>query len=263
MSETIRVLMIGDVVGKSGCVAVFTRLKTLKKRMNADLCVLNGENATEGHGITPDVLNMFYQSGADIITSGNHIWQKKEIYPFLNSDKRLLRPENYPAGVDGKGVTQVTVGDKTVAVLNLQGLCELPNIRSPFAVGKEVVQRLRNKCNIIIIDFHAESTAEKEALGIYLDGQVSVVAGTHTHIQTADERILPNGTAYISDIGMTGARDSVLGMDPAIIIKKNLTQMPLKMETSHNNADIMGILCVIDANSGKSLSIERVVDRSF
>jgi metallophosphoesterase (TIGR00282 family) len=260
--SSIRVLIIGDVVGQSGCRAVFYYLKQIIKEKRADLVVLNGENSNEGRGITKNEIDNFYKSGVNVITSGNHIWQKKEIYSYLDTDKYLLRPENYPFGVPGKGHCFITVKDTDVCVINLQGRKHLFDLRCPFTVGKETAKSALKKTKVIIIDFHAESTEEKEALGLYLDGKVSVVAGTHTHVQTADEKILSGGTAYITDIGMTGPRNSIIGMSINTGIERCLTQLPLKMEVVDDAADINGILVEIDTATGNALSIERVFEKT-
>jgi 2',3'-cyclic-nucleotide 2'-phosphodiesterase len=256
--SSIRVLIIGDVVGQSGCRAVFYYLKNIIKEKNADFVVINGENSNEGRGITKQEVDNFYKSGVNVITSGNHIWQKKEIFNYLESEKYLLRPENYPKSVPGKGHCIFNIKDTDVCVINLQGRKHMFDLRCPFLVAREVIKSVIKKTKVIIIDFHAESTAEKEALGLYLDGKASVIAGTHTHIQTADERILPGGTAYITDIGMTGPRNSIIGMSISTGIERCLTQLPLKMEVVDDNADINGILVEIDTATGKALSIERV-----
>ena len=262
MVDTCVVLVIGDIVGKAGCRAVFATLNKLKQKNQADFVIANGENASEGKGITPADAEDLFKSGVDVITSGNHIWQKKEILDILKSDSRLLRPENYPVGVPGSGNCVAKVRDISIGVCNLEGRVYLSNIRCPFKVGRDTVTRMRKDTNILIVDFHAESPEEKEALAIYLDGRVSAVVGTHTHVQTADERILPKGTGYITDIGMTGPKDSCIGMDSAIALKRGLTQMPLKMEVANTTAEIHGVCLKIDISSGKTLSIERVKEMS-
>jgi hypothetical protein len=204
-----------------------------------------------------------YASGVHVITSGNHIWQKREIYPLLQTSDTLLRPENYPVisgagAIPGKGHCIVTARDLPVLVVNLEGRVNLSPLRDPFQVGRSIVKQFRTRVRAVIVDFHAEAVEEKEAMGISLDGEVSAVVGTHTHVQTADERILPGGTAYITDIGMTGPRDSVIGMKKETAIARSLTQMPLKMEVQNSPGEIRGVLLEIDTATGKALSIERI-----
>jgi metallophosphoesterase (TIGR00282 family) len=262
MGEKLRALMLGDVVGQPGCRALFVGLSDLVKKTAADLVVVNGENAADGFGMTPEIAERFHKSGVHVITSGNHIWQKREILPTLQTDDRLLRPENYPHGVPGKGYCLLTVRDVPVLIINLEGRVDLSPLRCPFSVGKSLVKQFRSKTRVILVDFHAESVEEKEALAIHLDGEVSAVIGTHTHVQTADERILPRGTGYISDIGMTGPAGSVIGMKTETAIARCLSQMPLKMEVQNSPAEIMGVFLEIDASTGKTVRIERVREKS-
>ncbi len=251
-------LILGDVVGASGCRALFLLLPGLIKAEGADLVVVNGENAADGFGIDPETLEKFYTAGADVVTSGNHIWQKREIFPLLDSRDTLLRPHNYPPGAPGHGFCVVEKRGRKAAVLNLQGRVAMTNLLCPLRTGAEALRRLRGESRIILVDFHAEDPEEKEALAQYLDGEASVVFGTHTHVQTADERILPGGTAFITDIGMTGPRDSVIGFRWDTAVQRSLTQMPLKMEVSDAPADIQGIRVEIDGETGKARSIRRI-----
>ncbi len=262
VSGKLRALVLGDIVGQSGCRAVFIGLKSLIKKYKSDFVIINGENAADGFGITPDIAAQIFSSGADVITSGNHIWQKREIYPLLNSDSPIIRPANYPASAPGKGSVLIDVKGVKVSVLNLQGRKDFGNLDCPFRIGLEYSKKLKNKSKILIVDFHAESVNEKEALGIYLDGKVSAVLGTHTHIQTADERILPGGTAYLSDLGMTGPSMSVIGSEHTISVKRSLTQMPLKHEVSNNPAVISGVILDIDIETGKCMAINRIKQSS-
>ena len=263
MAVTLKVLILGDIVGQPGCRALFVGLPDLARRTAADLVIANGENAADGFGLTPDIAGRMYASGVHVITSGNHIWQKREIYPLLQTSDTLLRPENYPVisgagAIPGKGHCIVTARDLPVLVVNLEGRVNLSPLRDPFQVGRSIVKQFRTRVRAVIVDFHAEAVEEKEAMGISLDGEVSAVVGTHTHVQTADERILPGGTAYITDIGMTGPRDSVIGMKKETAIARSLTQMPLKMEVQNSPGEIRGVLLEIDAVTGKALSIERI-----
>ena len=233
-------------------------LPTLVKKTRADLVIANGENAADGLGLTPEIAGSLFKSGVEVITSGNHIWQRREILPLLDTDGRILRPENYPVGVPGKGLLVLTKREVSVAVINLQGLLHLPSIRCPFAVGSELAKKLHGKTRVILVDFHAESPEEKEALALHLDGAVSAVLGTHTHVQTADERVLPGGTAYIGDVGMTGPKLGVIGMKREISIRRSLTQIPIKMEVENSDGVIMGALVEINPADGKALSIQRI-----
>jgi metallophosphoesterase (TIGR00282 family) len=262
LARTINALVLGDVVGQSGSRALFLTLPALIKKYSADVVVVNGENAAAGFGIGVEMLQNFFAAGVHVVTSGNHIWQQKEILPVLDSETRLLRPHNYPKGVPGHGSCVVEIRGKKIAVLNLQGRVRMSNILCPFLTGKEALRKLRQETKIILIDFHAEEPEEKEALGFYLDGEASLVFGTHTHVQTADERILPLGTAYITDIGMIGAKNSVIGFRPDVAVQRSLSQMPLKMEVSDERAVLHGIVVEIDEESGHALKIERIVSES-
>ena len=260
--KKISVLVLGDVVGQPGCRALFFKLPGLIKKYKSDLVIVNGENASDGFGILPEEAEKFFARGVDVITTGNHIWQKREIYPLMEKDNtKIIRPLNYPPGVPGKGDVIVNVKGTDVVVLNLLGRVRMGMpVDCPFRKSQEFLKKVK-KNKIVIIDFHAEDTLEKEALAWYLDGKVSAVVGTHTHIQTADERILLKGTSYITDIGMTGPDDSVIGTKSEISIRRSLTQLPLKMEVAENEATIKGVLLQIDCETGKSLSIERVVEK--
>jgi 2',3'-cyclic-nucleotide 2'-phosphodiesterase len=258
--KKISVLVLGDVVGQPGCRALFFKLPGLIKKYKADLVIVNGENASDGFGILPEEAEKFFTKGVDVITTGNHIWQKREIYPLMEKENtRIIRPANYPPGVPGTGDVTINVKGLDVTVLNLLGRVRMGMaVDCPFRKSVDFLKK-NKKNKLIIVDFHAEDTMEKEALAWYLDGKVSAVIGTHTHIQTADERILPKGTAYITDIGMTGPDDSVIGTKPEISIRRSLTQLPLKMEVAENEATIKGVFITIEAETGKSHSIERVV----
>ena len=261
MSDIICALILGDIVGQPGCRALFSGLKKVIKRHDADFVIANGENASSGFGLTPDIAGQLFASGIDIITSGNHIWQKKEIYDLLESCGQLLRPANYPSGAPGKGSCTIEKKGFKLSVINLQGRSRMYDINSPFGAGLTISRGLREESDCIIVDFHAENTMEKEALAFYLDGKVAAVVGTHTHVETADERILPGGTAFITDIGMTGPIDSVIGVDPSISIQRSLTQMPLKMDVIDNPAVIRGVKVHVDRN-GTALNIERIKEYS-
>ena len=258
MADTVRALFLGDIVGQPGSRAVFVYLQDLKKKYSIDFTAANGENAAAGFGITPELANQFFSAGIDVITTGNHIWQKREILDMLKNDVRLLRPANYPASVSGKGSGVYNCKEIKIAVINLQGRNRLQSSNCPFKQAMDLHRSLKSEVNIIIIDFHAEAPDEKEALGLYMDGKASLLVGTHSHVQTADERILPKGTGYITDLGMTGPVPSVIGFKPSIAVQRNLTQMPLKMEVADAPAVIQGVVAEIDKNSGQTLDIFRI-----
>ncbi|MDR3302427.1 MAG: TIGR00282 family metallophosphoesterase [Spirochaetaceae bacterium] len=253
------ILMVGDVVGESGLAALESLLPALKADYRAALAVVNGENAADGIGMTEVCAQRIFAAGADVITTGNHIWEKRDFLPLLDSDSRILRPFNYPAGAVGHGSTLIEREGFNALVINLQGREYMHAIDCPFKAFDALDESLAlaHARPIIIVDFHAESAQEKEALAFYLDGRATVVAGTHTHVQTADERILPQGTAYITDLGMCGARESVIGMDMTVCLNRIKTHVPYKMEAAKGAGFIQGIAVHIDAASGKALSIER------
>ncbi|MBN2658405.1 MAG: TIGR00282 family metallophosphoesterase [Spirochaetales bacterium] len=258
--KKISALVLGDVVGQPGCRALFFKLPGLIRKYKADVVIVNGENASDGFGIMPEDAEKFFSKGVDVITSGNHIWQKREIYQVMEREGAMvLRPANYPPGVPGRGAVTLNVKGESVTVLNLLGRVRMGMpVDCPFRYSSDYLKK-HNKSKIVIVDFHAEDVMEKESLAWYLDGKVSAVLGTHTHVQTADERILSGGTAYISDIGMSGPKDSVIGTRPEISIERSLTQLPLKVEVSDNESVIHGVHLLIDCESGKTVSIERIV----
>lgn len=224
-----------------------------------DFVIANGENASGGMGITPPHAEMLLNMGVHCITSGNHIWRKKETIPFLDQEPRILRPANYPPGVPGRGSGIYTTpqGSK-VGVVNLEGQVFMRPLLSPFKTVEEHIASLRKETQVIIVDFHAEATSEKMALGWFLDGQVSAVVGTHTHVQTADDRVLPGGTAYITDVGMTGPIDSVIGIKKEIALERFLTLLPNKFEPATGNVELQGVIVEVDENTGLSVGIRRV-----
>lgn len=254
-----KILFIGDIVGKPGRRAVQEILPSLIGNREIDLVIANCENAAAGFGITRDVVEELYDAHIDILTSGNHIWDKKEVLGFIEDYETLLRPANYPGLVPGKGsVLMPTAAGDYVGVLNLAGRIFMQPIDCPFVTAKKEIVRLKAKTNIIIVDMHAEATSEKKALGWYLDGEVSAVLGTHTHVQTADDEVLPGGTAYISDVGMTGPFDSVIGIKKDTIIEKFLTQVPNRFDVAKGDIRLQGVFMDIDAQSGRANAIERI-----
>ena len=224
-----------------------------------DFIIANGENASGGMGITPPHAEMLFDMGVNCITSGNHIWRKKEVIPFLEGEPRLLRPANYPPGAPGRGSGIYTIANGTkVGVLNLEGQVFMRALESPFKTAEEYISSLRRETKVIIVDFHAEATSEKMALGWFLDGEVSAVLGTHTHVQTADERVLPEGTAYITDVGMTGPSNSVIGIKKEIALERFLTMLPNKFEPASGRMELQGAIVEVDERTGLSTEIRRV-----
>jgi len=258
MSRPVTVLCVGDVFGEPGRRAVQTLLPRLRKQYEVDLAVVNVENAAAGFGVTPLIARTFLDQGVDVMTSGNHIWDRKEVIGYIVKENLLLRPANYPPGTPGTGSVVVKAGPHKVAVLNMMGRVFLPHLDCPFRKADEEIPRLRQDTPIIIVDMHSEATSESQAMGWYLDGRVSAVVGTHRHVQTADERLLPQGTAFITDLGMTGPVDSVIGVEPELAISRFLTQMPNKFEPAKGPAALHGAVIRIDPDTGRALSIERL-----
>lgn len=255
----VSILFIGDIVGRAGRQALSRALHPLVDRYGVDLVIANGENAAGGFGLTREKGEELFSLGVHVITGGNHIWDKRESYPYLDAETRVVRPANYPEGAPGRGWTVVrTPGGVPVAVLNLEGRVFMDTVDCPFRAADREIQRLAPHTRVIVVDFHAEATSEKSALGWYLDGRVSAVIGTHTHVQTADERVLPEGCAYISDAGMTGAFDSVIGMRKEEPIQRFLTQLPVRFETAKKNIRLNGVHLLVDETTGRALSIERI-----
>jgi len=254
-----KTLFIGDIVGKIGRNTTKTSLHSVTSKYKIDLVIANGENAAGGFGITDKIVSEIFGYGVHVITTGNHVWDKKEFIPQISKEDRVLRPLNYPPGVPGFGSLFYTIRDSIkVAVVNLSGRVFMSNIDCPFRVGKEIIERLSAQTKIIIIDFHAEATSEKIAFGHYMDGKVSAVIGTHTHVQTADEKILPGGTAYITDVGMTGPSDSVIGIEKEQIIQRFLTNMPMRFETAKGEGIFSAVVIETDEGTGKSTAIQRL-----
>jgi metallophosphoesterase (TIGR00282 family) len=254
-----RILFIGDIVGRPGRQAIHRVLEKVIADYGVEFTIANGENAAGGMGITPAIATEILDEGVDVLTSGNHIWAKKEILPFLNEEPRLLRPANYPPGVPGRGigVYNVNNGGK-VGVLNLEGRVFMKHLDCPFRVGEREVAVLRKETNIIIVDFHAEATSEKMAMGWFLSGKTSAVLGTHTHVQTSDERILDEGTAYITDVGMTGPLASVIGIRKEVALERLLTQIPWKFDVATEEIELQGVVVEVDSETGKSRNIQRI-----
>ncbi len=252
------VLMVGDVFGESGRAALTRLLPRLREEHAIDFCVVNCENAAGGFGVTGPMAKQMLEHGADVLTSGNHIWDKKEIVEFITKENLLLRPANFPVGTPGVGHVAVKSGPHRVVVLNLMGRVFMNPIDCPFRKADEVLPDLRRETPIILVDMHCEATSESQAMGWYLDGRVSAVVGTHRHVQTADERVLPGGTAYITDLGMTGPTEGVIGVDRDIILQRFLTQMPVRFEPAKGPAALHGVVIVIDPDTGRATEIRRL-----
>ena len=245
------ILAVGDIVGEIGVKELQKRLQKVKQKYNVDFTIVNGENAAEGMGITEKNFKDILAAGADTVTMGNHTWGKKEIFKFIDNPK-LIRPANYPKEVCGKGYNVYRCKDKKIAVINALGRAEI-NIMldNPFAVVKDIVDRIKKEVDIIMFDFHAEATAEKKAMAYYLDGEITAIFGTHTHTQTADEQILENGTAFITDIGMTGPKNGVIGMDKDAALKRFITSLPEKYKIASGEAIFNSVLFEIDDKTCK------------
>jgi len=256
--KSLTILGIGDIFGEPGRRALAHFLPRLRAEYEVDLVVANVENAAAGFGVTPALARGFLDGGVDVLTSGNHVWDKKEIIEYIVKENLLLRPANYPRGTPGVGSVVVKAGAHRVGVLNLQGRVFMTPIDCPFLTADAEVERLRADTPIILVDMHAEATSEKQAMGWYLDGRVSAVVGTHSHVQTADERLLPGGTAYLTDLGITGPFDSVIGVDKGLAIQRFLTGMPNRFEPARGRVRVQGAVIRIDAESGRAVAIERV-----
>ena len=248
------ILAIGDIVGRPGRQVIHQYLRNLRQQYGLDLVIANGENAAGGFGLTVNTARELLNDGIDVLTSGNHIWAQKEIIPYLDDDMPILRPLNYPPGVPGRGY--LTSG-KTL-VVNLIGRTFMTNYDCPFRAMDKLLADLEPKPPVIIVDFHAEATSEKVAMGRYLDGRVSAVLGTHTHVGTIDARILPGGTAYVTDIGMTGPTDSIIGDDAGAVIQRFLTMMPHHLSVGKGKPELNAIMVEVDEDSGKATGIERI-----
>lgn len=254
-----KILFVADIFAQPGRRVAAALIPELVRDREIDLVIANGENAAGGFGLTDNIARKLHSYGIDVVTNGNHVWDRKEFIPFLEKSDRVLRPFNYPEDAPGIGSTVVAARSGTpVAVLSLQGRTSMPSTDCPFRTGRAEVERLRNVTPLVFVDFHAEATAEKAALGFYLDGLATAVVGTHTHVQTADERILPGGTAYLTDAGMTGVRESVIGVRPEMAIRRFLTQVPTRFKPAEGQATLCGALIEADPETGRAAQIERL-----
>jgi len=253
------ILFVGDIVGRPGREMIRVGLRALVERYNLDLVIANAENAAAGFGITKDIGDTLLEWGVDVMTSGNHIWDKKEAMPYIAGEPRLLRPANYPAGVPGRGSYVAQTGDgRAVGVINVMGRVFMLNIDDPFTAVLKEIDAIRHRTRVIIVDFHAEATSEKMAMGWHLDGKVTAVLGTHTHVQTADERLLPGGTAYLTDAGMTGPHDSIIGMEREPSLARFLNAMPSRFEPASGNPRLNGVVIQADEKTGRATGITRI-----
>jgi metallophosphoesterase (TIGR00282 family) len=254
-----RLLFIGDIVGKPGRELIRRGLPALVAHHRIDLVIANVENAAAGFGVTPEIADDFLAYGIQVMTGGNHTWDKKEILPYFAEQPRLLRPANFPAGAPGRGVFVAQAGNGVpVAVVNVMGRVFMTAIDDPFRVVLDEIAAVKTAARLVLVDFHAEATSEKIAMGWHLDGRVAAVVGTHTHVQTADERLLPQGTAYITDVGMTGPHDSVIGVERSAILQRFLTALPQRFETASENPRLHAVVIAADETTGRAKSIERV-----
>ena len=257
-----KILFIGDIVGSPGRKAAAELIPKIRKREEAEFVIANGENAAGGSGITSRIAKELLDAGIEMITSGDHIWKRKEIIEVLDQHPNILRPANYPPGAPGMGsYVAKTKNGKLVGVVNLVGRVFMEAVECPFRKAREEIDELRKKTNVIIVDMHAEATSEKIAMGWYLDGLVSAVVGTHTHVQTADEKILPQGTAYITDLGMTGPHDSVIGRKKEQILTRFITQLPTRFEMAEEDIQLNGVMLDIDEKTGRAKSIKRIQEK--
>ena len=258
-SGTLRILFIGDIVGRPGRDLIRHGISRLIDHLGSDLVVANVENAAAGYGVTREIGEALLGYGIDVMTTGNHVWDRRETIDYIGTEPRLLRPANYPAGTPGNGSYLArTARGRPVGVVNLMGRVFMANLDDPFVSVRREIEALRSRTKVIIVDVHAEATSEKLALGWYLDGQVTAVFGTHTHVQTADEQILPVGTAYLTDVGMTGPHDSIIGMEKAAVIEKFRTAMPVRLEAATGDPRLNGVFVTADERTGRALTIDRL-----
>lgn len=259
--SSLHVLFIGDVVGYPGYQALVDHLPRLRRQFPIDLVIANGENASGGYGLQEKTYHLLRDAGVEVITMGNHTWDKREIFDFIDVAERIVRPANYPPGTPGRGWTLVPVNGIPVAVLQLMGRAFLNIGDCPFQAAERELKAIKSQARVVIVDMHAEATSEKLAMAFALDGQVSALIGTHTHVQTADEQIFPRGTGYISDAGMTGPRDSVLGMKPELALRRMRDQLPVRLEVAEGEGVLSAIWLAIDPDTGRTLQIQRITAR--
>lgn len=251
-----RILFVGDVYGRTGRQMIETYLPRLKSHYRPSITIVNGENAAGGRGITEEIYKFIMASGADVVTLGNHAWDNKGIFEFIESAQKMVRPANFPEGTPGKGIVYVNFNGQEVAVINLQGRVFLPAIDCPFRKADELIVEAKQRTPIIFVDFHGEATSEKMAMGWYLDGRVSAVVGTHTHVPTADARLLPQGTAYMTDVGMTGPYNGIIGVKRETVIGRFLDAMPARFESESGPGQLCAVIIDLDPKTGKATKIQ-------
>ena len=256
-----RVMLVGDVCGRAGREAFSRFTPGIRKEKAVDIVIVNGENSAGGKGFTRKSLDALYHGGADVVTSGNHVWDKKDVLEFIDDEPFLIRPANYPDGAPGKGYCIYPHRAKNIAVINMSGRVFMPDMDCPFQKIEGILREIRDEADVIFLDFHAEATSEKAAMGWYLDGRVNAVVGTHTHVQTADERLLPGGTAYITDLGMTGPWDSVLGVRIDRVLEKFTTCRPVRFEVAEGPVVYSAVIVEVDDATNRTLSIERIMKK--
>lgn len=254
----IRILFVGDIVGAVGRKALKTCLPRLRDKYNPGFIIVNGENAAGGRGINASIVKEFYEWGVHGITMGNHTWDQKEIFDFIDKEERLVRPANFPPGTPGRGFAYIKGKEGELAIVNLQGRTFLPPIDCPFRKADEIVEQARKRTRYVLVDFHAEATSEKLAMGWHLDGKVSAVVGTHTHVQTNDERVLPQGTAYVTDVGMTGPRDGILGMERTSVMQKFKTSLPVRFVVDEGKWHFHAVVIDLNPATGLAQSIRLI-----
>jgi len=254
-----KILFIGDVVGSPGRDMVTEFLPKLKAKYHPHLTIINGENAASGKGITEKIYRGFLEAGAQVVTLGNHTWDKKDIFGFIDDAKYMIRPANFPEEAPGKGIVYYNYNGQEIAVISIQGRTFLPPIDCPFKTVDNLIDQAKRKVNVIFVDFHAEATSEKQAMGWYLNGRVTAVVGTHTHVQTSDNRILDKGTAYITDVGMTGPYDGILGVSREPVLKRFITSLPARFDIAEGRSQLNGVIVDIDEKTGKARSIDRII----
>ena len=256
-----RIMLVGDVVGRAGRRAFRTITPQLRSEKSVDVVIVNGENSAGGKGFTRNALDELYAGGADVVTAGNHVWDKKDVFAFVDDEPFLVRPANYPDGTPGKGYCIFPFKAANIAVMNLSGRSFMPALDCPFQKADEILAEIGGQADVVVLDFHAETTSEKLAMGHYLDGRADIVVGTHTHVQTADEQILPGGTAYITDLGMVGAHDSILGVRKEIVIQKFRTGMPVRFDMAEGAAEYAAVIVDIEPNGRRAPQIEHILLR--
>lgn len=258
MSETYNILALGDVVGSRAAEYIKERLNGIKEKYAVDFTVINGENSADGNGMLRQSIEILLDAGADVVTGGNHSFRRREVYNYLDECKSCIRPANMPPDTPGFGSVTTEVGGKRILVINLLGTVYMESLDSPFSCAAKILESNKGKYDFAVVDIHAEATSEKAALARYLDGMVSVVFGTHTHVTTADEQILPRGTGFITDLGMSGVHDSILGVKSEIIIEKYIKKMPVRFEAANGKIKACGAVFSIDRASGKCVSVQRI-----